>query len=391
MNKALVLFIYLSHISFSATVIATTPSDPEGFTTLFNGKDWQGWYLKLRSGDAEMAKKVFAIEDKEIHVFNDEFPDNYNLNTGENDTHGLFYTNKKYTNYILKFEYKWGPKKANNFKQWQYDAGVYYHVTKDDVWPLGIEYQLRYNHLNHRNHSGDFIIPKGAQATWYSITDPDAYENKKDSGRTYLHPDEGGKIETPSFWLKLAKPTTNFHGLDNKWNQVEMIVMGGEYAIHKLNGEVVNMATNLFPTSGVIGFQAETSEVFYRNIKIKEFDQPLPAEQFLKQDMTDKAGGKMIQHTVVFKLKHKAGSIQESRFLEAARGLSAIKSVKNFKVLKQVSSKNNFDFGLSMEFNNQQDYEFYNNHPAHVDFVKNRWMLEVEDFLEIDYQEVKDD
>lgn len=36
--------------------------------------------------------------------------------------------------------------KANNFKQYQYDTGVYYHVTKDDVWPLGIEYQPCSNH-----------------------------------------------------------------------------------------------------------------------------------------------------------------------------------------------------------------------------------------------------
>lgn len=29
-----------------------------------------------------------------VHVF-EEFPDGYELNTGTNNTHGLFYTNKK--------------------------------------------------------------------------------------------------------------------------------------------------------------------------------------------------------------------------------------------------------------------------------------------------------
>ena len=67
---------------------------------LFNGKNFDGLYLKLRSGDAEMAKKVFAIENETIHVFNDEFPEEYNLNTGANDTHGLFYTKKKYSKYL---------------------------------------------------------------------------------------------------------------------------------------------------------------------------------------------------------------------------------------------------------------------------------------------------
>jgi len=39
-----------------------------------------------------------------------------------------------------------------------------------------------------------------------------------------------------------------------------------------------------------------------------------------------------------------------------------------------------------MEFENQAGYDAYNVHPAHVAFVRDRWVPEVEDFLEIDYQ-----
>lgn len=42
-----------------------------------------------------------------------------------------------------------------------------------------------------------------------------------------------------------------------------------------------------------------------------------------------------------------------------------------------------------MMFENEADYEAYNVHPQHVDFVENRWKKEVEQFLEIDYNEVK--
>lgn len=38
------------------------------------------------------------------------------------------YANQKYSKYILRFEYKWGTKIANNFDAYQYDAGCYYHV-----------------------------------------------------------------------------------------------------------------------------------------------------------------------------------------------------------------------------------------------------------------------
>ncbi len=245
--------------------------DEDGFKSLFNGENFDGWYLKIRSGDEALAKKVFSIEDNMIHVFNDEFPNEYNLNTGENATHGLFYSTKKYSKYILRFEYKWGSRKANNFEKWQYDAGVYYHVVDDAIWPVGIEYQIRYDHTTNRNHTGDLIRPKGANYDWYS----------DEEGKHFLHPKKGGKLDTKGGWLHFASPTTNYNALNDKWNQCEIIVMGSEYAIHKLNGDVVNMAFNLKPNEGIFGFQSETAEIFYRNIAIKEFDTIVPIEEFL--------------------------------------------------------------------------------------------------------------
>ena len=94
----------------------------------------------------------------------------------------------------------------------------------------------------------------------------------------------------------------------------------------------------------------------------------------------------MIRHTVAFKLKHPAGSAAEQEFLEAARRLAAIPAVQNFEALRQTGQKNNFDFGLSMEFSSAADYQSYNQHPDHVHFVQTRWLPEVADFLELDYE-----
>jgi hypothetical protein len=93
-----------------------------------------------------------------------------------------------------------------------------------------------------------------------------------------------------------------------------------------------------------------------------------------------------IRHTVIFKLKHPKGSLEEQNFLAAARQLAAIPGVEKFECLKQISQKNKYDFGLSMEFANQQVYTQYNSHPDHIAFIEKRWLQEVEDFLEIDYQ-----
>jgi len=35
----------------------------DGFVSIFNGKNWDGWYLKIKSNDPETAKKHFSIED----------------------------------------------------------------------------------------------------------------------------------------------------------------------------------------------------------------------------------------------------------------------------------------------------------------------------------------
>jgi len=93
----------------------------------------------------------------------------------------------------------------------------------------------------------------------------------------------------------------------------------------------------------------------------------------------------MIRHTVVFRLKHPKGSADEKRFLADARKLAKIPGVEKFEQLRQVSPKNDYHFGLSMGFADQKAYSGYNDHPHHVAFVGDRWVPEVESFLEIDY------
>jgi hypothetical protein len=92
-----------------------------------------------------------------------------------------------------------------------------------------------------------------------------------------------------------------------------------------------------------------------------------------------------IRHTVVFKLKHPKGSAEEQDFFKALMKLSAIQGVEKFECMKQISRKNSFDYGLSMEFASQQAYDYYSNNPDHVAFVQNIWLSEVENFMELDF------
>ncbi|MCH6199487.1 Dabb family protein [Aquiflexum sp. LQ15W] len=93
----------------------------------------------------------------------------------------------------------------------------------------------------------------------------------------------------------------------------------------------------------------------------------------------------MIRHTVVFKLKFPKGSSEEREFLQAAKNLAKIPGIQKFELLRQISKKNDFDYGLSMEFDSEKEYDFYNHHPDHNKFVDSYWGSYVENFLEIDY------
>ena len=93
----------------------------------------------------------------------------------------------------------------------------------------------------------------------------------------------------------------------------------------------------------------------------------------------------MIIHTVAFKTRHEVGSAEEKEFLRAGKALGKLPMVKNFKCYRQVSKKNDFEYGFSMEFKSQFEYDAYNDHPQHVEFVETRWKPEVVKFLEIDY------
>jgi Stress responsive A/B Barrel Domain len=94
-----------------------------------------------------------------------------------------------------------------------------------------------------------------------------------------------------------------------------------------------------------------------------------------------------IRHTVAFTLKHPEGSEAERAFLETAEEtLAPIPGVDAFEILREISPKNGYRFGISMEFADRDAYEGYDEHPDHVRFVEERWLSEVDDFLEIDYE-----
>ena len=96
----------------------------------------------------------------------------------------------------------------------------------------------------------------------------------------------------------------------------------------------------------------------------------------------------MIRHSVIFKFKEGISPENVQKFLEASAQLADIPGVIGLEILKQVSPKNKYDYGILMNFQTGDAYISYNNHLQHQAFIKDFWMPMVSDFLEIDFEEI---
>lgn len=98
-------------------------------------------------------------------------------------------------------------------------------------------------------------------------------------------------------------------------------------------------------------------------------------------------GRTSIKHMVTFSLHAGKDNPEAEAFLkESAAQLAPIPGVEQFEVFRQVSVKNDYDYGFSMVFADQAAYDAYNVHPVHQAYVAERWLKEVSRFQEIDFQ-----
>ena len=230
------------------------PETASGWENLFNGTDLSGWYSYLPSkGKNNDPEGVFRAEDGVLHILG--------VDDKGHREFGYLATEKSYTNYHLRLEYRWGEKRFAPRDRSKRDSGVVYHVSgPDKVWPQGVEYQIQ------EGDTGDFWLLSGTtlQTTVASTRakEPQFAQN----GAPYTS--RGGRF------VRIVKDAT--HEQDG-WNTVDIIVQGGT-ATHMINGQVNNRAYTLYTPggkvldSGKILLQAEGAEVFYRNVQIRQLE-----------------------------------------------------------------------------------------------------------------------
>ena len=190
-------------------------SAQEGAIKLFNGKDLTGWTHVLADSKVKM-EDVWSVEEGVLIC--------------KGKPKGLIRTKAEYENYVLTLKWRWpkGTKGGNN--------GVLVHCTTPgvrSVWPKSIEVQL------YKGNAGDF---------WIIGTELDVVnEAERKKGRRHLNLTDDSE-----------KPI-------GEWNQMEITCKGNEILV-KVNGDLVNHATNCSQTKGAISLQSEGALINYKDV-----------------------------------------------------------------------------------------------------------------------------
>lgn len=190
--------------------------------SLFNGKDMSGWKAVLPGGGK--MEDVWSVQDGTIVC--------------KGQPIGYIRTEKKYTNYVLKLEWRFNPAKGPG------NSGVLLRMVGDDkVWPKSVEAQLE------SGNAGDFWnIDEVKMTPEKSRTN--GRNTKKDPVAVAA---AGGKVERPL----------------GEWNEYEIIVDHGTVVLN-VNGVELNRATSVEEVAGFICLQSEGAEIHFRNIRLSE-------------------------------------------------------------------------------------------------------------------------
>lgn len=265
----ILLLLLLCTIELGMRAALTAPTNEASFDgiPLFNGRNLEGWFTYLEGkGKNNDPEKVFQVHDGVIHIYKD-------AEEGTKMPFGYVATEKEYSDYHLRLEYRWGTKRFAPRAQDKRDAGLLYHVVgPDKVWPCSVELQIQ------EGDTGD-IFTVNTRVT--STLDPKRLvpdEPKQWTGSVFLEPADGGVERSQGGdWIsRIVKGGT--YEVDG-WNTVEAIVRG-DSAIHIVNGKINNRCWNILQPdprdpprfiplkAGRIVLQAEGAEVLYRNIEI---------------------------------------------------------------------------------------------------------------------------
>jgi len=211
--------------SLISTVILTASlfAEPEeGFVSLFNGKSLEGWSTARATDDNKYGPFSVNTEEQAIHVYAGE-------KANSKQKTDVIYTDKEYSHFILKLEYKWVGKRFAPRTDWDRDSGLLFHIhgNLSKVWPNCLEMQIGESPSDKPNargsagrfHTGDlFVLGKKLRT--------DTKSKSLDGHKAKFYDPEGSSATGQSI---LTEKGVEKEG----WNTMELHVHGSEKAIFK--------------------------------------------------------------------------------------------------------------------------------------------------------------
>jgi len=250
--------ILLLLISNVVGAFAQNASDKKEWKQLFNGKDLQGWDVKIAGHELnDNYAKTFRVDHGVLKAAYDQY-DRFGNKFGH-----LFYR-EKYSHYIIGVEYRFVGNQTAGGPDWAFrNSGIMIHsqsaksMLKDQDFPISIEVQLLGGKGSGDRPTANLCTPG-------------------------THVEMGGKLITEHCIQSTSK---TYHG--EQWVRVEAVVLGNRQIKHVVEGKTVleyskpqiggGVVNNFDPsvkqdgkplTEGYIALQGESHPVEFRKVEL---------------------------------------------------------------------------------------------------------------------------
>ncbi len=274
----------ISTAGIAAERSGATPITPKtGAIKLLDGNESHGLYTWLKDTSYSDPRKVFRIENGTLHI------------SGE----GLGYigTKDEYRDYRLVLEFRWGKHVWGSRKHRTRDSGLFLHAVGRDGNFIDAQYHADYPFSSDGKPSaGEYMTSIEAQMIEGGVGDLIVIQGKGIDGR--LMPVAlTAEVTRGNVWKKGAerrtfsttsciqwfghdpdwKDVTGFRGKDDvesplgEWTRMEVVCRGGHIVV-RVNGAVVNEATDAQPSAGKILIQCELTELHVRRWELWPLD-----------------------------------------------------------------------------------------------------------------------
>ncbi len=229
-------------------VLVQPPADEAGWVDLFNGRNYAGFIFWIiagpeRSFDVKDGCMVFhPIPPGQTYSQDRVLQIDDQVHLSQFPITGFAYTRKQYTNFDLKYEWKYErPTDLTDDSKFTGNSGVFIYLTKVlKSWPQSVEVDGKYTETGKLLAYGKAHV----EAKEYPDARKAAMKPVGQWNETTIHCDR-----VHCLWLDLFD---NYHS-------ISVFV----------NGKLVSQGTT-DQREGVIGFQAQGACIYYRNIKVRE-------------------------------------------------------------------------------------------------------------------------